>query len=125
MRPAEILAVQRERILAIAAANGATNVRVFGSAVKGADHSDSDLDLLVEIPPGTSLLRIVGLQPAIEDAPDVRVDLCTDRELHPNSRTKSGRGAAAMTECSPEYLNDRRSDTGQRRRAYTRLEHRA
>lgn len=88
MRPSEVLAAQRERILAIAAANGATNVRVFGSAVKGADRADSDLDLLVEVPPGTSLLRIVGLQLAIEDALGVRVDLCTERELHPQLKDR-------------------------------------
>lgn len=89
MRPSEALAAQRERILALAAANGATNVRVFGSAAKGADRAGSDLDLLVEIPASTSLLRIVGLQLAIKDALGVRVDLCTERELHPKLKDKT------------------------------------
>jgi hypothetical protein len=88
MRPSEALAAQRERIVAIAAANGATNVRVFGCAAKGADRADSDLDLLVDIPPGESLRRIVGLQLAIEDARGVRVDLRTGRELHPQLKDK-------------------------------------
>lgn len=88
MRPSEALAAQRERILAIAAANGATNVRIFGSAATGEDRPDSDLDLLVDVPPGTSLLRIVGLQQAIEDALGVPVDLCTERELHPQLKDK-------------------------------------
>lgn len=88
MRPSEALAARREQVLAIAAAHGARNVRVFGSAVKGTDRPDSDLDLLVDVPPGTSLLRIVGLQLAIEDALGVRVDLCTDRELHPELRDR-------------------------------------
>ena len=33
---------------------------------------------------GTPLLQIVGLQPDIEDALGIRVDLCTQRELHPD-----------------------------------------
>lgn len=83
MRPSEVLATERDRILAIAAANGARRVRVFGSVVKGQDGPDSDLDLLVDLPPGTSLLKIVGLQLALEDALGVKVDLCTERELEP------------------------------------------
>jgi predicted nucleotidyltransferase len=83
MRPSETLAKHRERVLSIAAARGASNVRVFGSALKRLDREGSDLDLLVDIPPGTSLLRIVGLQLDIEDALGVKVDLCTERELHP------------------------------------------
>ena len=83
MRPSEALAARRERILGIAAARGASNVRVFGSVVKGEDREGSDVDLLVDLPPGTSLLRIVGLQLDIEDALGVKVDLCTERELHP------------------------------------------
>jgi predicted nucleotidyltransferase len=83
MRPSQALAAQRERILGIAAARGASNVRVFGSVLKGEDREGSDLDLLVELPPGTSLVRVVGLQLDIEDALGIKVDLCTERESHP------------------------------------------
>jgi predicted nucleotidyltransferase len=83
MRPSEILATQRDRILAIAADNGAGQVRVFGSVLRGQDHAGSDLDLLVDLPAGTSLLRIVGLQLALQDALGIKVDLCTERELDP------------------------------------------
>lgn len=83
MRPSEALAASRDRVLQIAAARGARNVRVFGSALKRIDREGSDLDLLVDLPTGTSLLRIVALQQDIEDALGVKVDLCTERELHP------------------------------------------
>ena len=83
MRPSQILASQRTHILALAAARGASRVRVFGSVARGEDREGSDLDLLVDLPSGTSLLRIVGLQLDIEDAMGVKVDLCTERELHP------------------------------------------
>ena len=86
MRPSEALAAHRESVMQIAAACGARNLRVFGSALHGRDREGSDLDLLVDLPPGTSLLRVVGLQQDIEDALGVRVDLCTERELHPALR---------------------------------------
>ena len=88
MRPSEALAVHRNRLLEIAAARGARNLRVFGSVVKGLDKEDSDLDLLVDVAPGTSLLSIVGLQLDIADILGVKVDLCTERELHPELRAR-------------------------------------
>jgi uncharacterized protein len=83
MRPSQALASQRSRILALAVARGASSVRVFGSVARGSDLEGSDVDLLVDLPAGTSLLHIVGLQLDIEDALGVKVDLCTERELHP------------------------------------------
>ena len=74
--------------MALAAAQGARNVRVFGSVAKGLDREGSDLDLLVDLPAGTSLLRIVGLKLEIEDALGVTVDLCTERELPPDLKTR-------------------------------------
>ncbi len=83
MRPSEILARRKSRVLALAAARGATALRVFGSAASGKDHEGSDLDLLVDLPMGTSLLTLVGLQQEISDELGVAVDLCTERELEP------------------------------------------
>ncbi|MBN8509470.1 MAG: nucleotidyltransferase family protein [Burkholderiales bacterium] len=83
MRPSQSLFRHRERVLALAAARGASRVRVFGSVARDSDHEGSDLDLLVDLPAGTSLLDIVGLQLDIEDALGIKVDLCTETELHP------------------------------------------
>jgi uncharacterized protein len=88
MRPSQTLATQRERVLGLARAHGASRVRVFGSVARGADREGSDIDLLVDLPPGTSLLRLVGLQLDIQDALGVRVDLCTEAELHPALRDR-------------------------------------
>ena len=88
MRPSQALAAQRDRILALAAARAANSVRVFGSVAQGIDHEGSDVDLLVEMPEGTSMLHIVGLQLDIEQALGVKVDLCTERELHPALRDR-------------------------------------
>jgi uncharacterized protein len=88
MRPSQALATQRERILALAASHGARGMRVFGSVAKGLDREGSDIDLLVDMPAGTSLLRIVGLQLDLEQALGLKVDLCTERELHPALRER-------------------------------------
>jgi predicted nucleotidyltransferase len=88
MRPSEALATQRERILAIAAAHGASNLRVFGSVANGADKEGSDIDLLVDIAPGISLFEYIGLQLDMQEALGFKVDLCTEEELHPKLRAR-------------------------------------
>lgn len=88
MRPSLALATHREQILALAAARGASRLRVFGSAASGMDREGSDLDLLIDMPMGTSLLQVVGLQLDIQDALGVKVDLCTERELHPTLKPR-------------------------------------
>lgn len=88
MRPSVALAAKRDQVLALAAARGARELRVFGSVARGEDHEGSDIDLLIAMPLGTSLLQIVGLQQEIEDALGMRVDLCTERELHPTLRPR-------------------------------------
>lgn len=88
MRPSQALEAKRDQVLALAAARGARCVRVFGSVAKGIDKDGSDLDLLVDLPRGTSLLRVVGLQLELEDALGVKVDLCTETELHPDLKAR-------------------------------------
>ncbi len=88
MRPSQALAAQREKVLAIATARGASNLRVFGSVAKGADREGSDLDLLVDIRPGISLFEYIGLQLDIQEALGVKVDLCTEDELHPKLKAR-------------------------------------
>ena len=88
MRRSVALASKRDQILALAAARGARRLRIFGSVARGDDHEGSDIDLLIDMPVGTSLLQIVGLQHDIEDVLGMRVDLCTERELHPSLRPR-------------------------------------
>jgi hypothetical protein len=83
MKPSEALAAHRDKLLAIAAGRGASNLRVFGSVAKGADKEGSDIDLLVDIRKGTSLFDLVGMQQDFEDVLGMKVDLLTEPELHP------------------------------------------
>lgn len=57
---------------------------MFGSTARGEDRDNSDLDLLVDLPAGTSLLTVVALQQDIADTLGVPVDLLTERELDPD-----------------------------------------
>lgn len=88
MRPSDRLNASRERVLALAQSHGARHVRVFGSAASRSDRDDSDVDLLVEWPSGRSLLQLVSLQLALEAELGLKVDLCTERELHPLLRDR-------------------------------------
>ena len=76
----------RQDILRVAAKHGARNLRVFGSAARGEDRADSDLDLLVEMEPGRSLLDLVALGQDLETLLERKVDVLTDTSVHPAIR---------------------------------------
>jgi len=83
MKPSEVLSKHRDAVLAIAASNDAANVRVFGSVLHGLDTEGSDVDLLVDVPKGTTLLDMVRLQSAIENELGVATDVLTAGDLPP------------------------------------------
>ena len=77
MRPSEVLPKHRETIRRLVEQAGMANPRVFGSVLHGDDQEDSDLDLLVDPAPRTSLLDLAGLQIEIEGQTGAKVDLLT------------------------------------------------
>lgn len=79
---------RRAEILRTASAHGAHNVRVFGSVVRGEADEASDLDFLVELEAGRSLLDLGGLQVALEALLGCRVDVLTERGLKPRIRER-------------------------------------
>lgn len=81
MKPSDVLQTHRAAVLDIARRNGAGNVRLFGSVLRGEDTEASDLDLLVDVPRGTTLLDMVRMQSAIEAALGVPVDVLTAGDL--------------------------------------------
>jgi predicted nucleotidyltransferase len=96
MRPSEILPQHRETIRQLVLEAAMTNPRVFGSALRGDDEEDSDLDLLVDPAPRTSLLDMAGLQIEIERLVGIKVDLLTPGDLHPRFREKVLAEAASL-----------------------------
>ena len=88
MKPSEALQLRRDAVLAIASRNGASNVRVFGSVLHGRDEDGSDVDLLVDVAKGTTLLDMVRLQNAIEKELGVTTDVLTAGDLPAKFRAR-------------------------------------
>ncbi|RDI02259.1 hypothetical protein DEU32_101163 [Curtobacterium sp. AG1037] len=78
VRPSIPLAVYADDILRAAERHHLTNVRVFGSAVRGQDHEDSDIDLLVSLTPAASLFDLGGFAHEVETITGFTTDLLTD-----------------------------------------------
>lgn len=77
-----LLREKREEILQIAARYGAYNVRIFGSVVRKEAAPDSDVDFLVDMKPGRSLLDLGGLLMDLQDLLGREVDVVTEKGLH-------------------------------------------
>jgi hypothetical protein len=82
MSALDLLQAQRADILRIAALHGARNVRVFGSAARGDEGPGSDVDFLVELEEGRSLLDLAGLWQDLEELLARKVDVVEPEGLH-------------------------------------------
>ncbi|MCW0183312.1 MAG: nucleotidyltransferase family protein [Zavarzinia sp.] len=81
MRPSLALQMKRGLVLEATRRFRMANPRVFGSVLHGSDHEGSDLDLLVDAPPGATLFDLGGLQEVLEALLGVRVELLTPADL--------------------------------------------
>jgi hypothetical protein len=81
MRPSEALEQKREAIRELVPRFRAANPRVFGSVLHGLDRETSDLDILVDTLPGTTLFDLGGLQEQLRGLLGVRVDVRTPGDL--------------------------------------------
>lgn len=83
-----LLPKKRAAILCIAAQHGARNVRVFGSVARGEAGPESDVDFLVELEPGRSLLDHAALLVDLEQLLGCKVDVATERSLKERMRAR-------------------------------------
>ncbi len=72
----------------VARSHGAVSVRVFGSRARGDGGPDSDLDLLVRLEPGRSLLDLIAIKQDLEDILHCSVDVVTEAGLSPYLRDR-------------------------------------
>jgi len=79
---------KREGILKIAEKHGARNVRIFGSVARGEADSKSDVDILVEFIPGSTLLSQSAMIRELESFLRLKVDVVSDRGLRERIRER-------------------------------------
>jgi predicted nucleotidyltransferase len=96
MRPSEALSLHRARIREIALSHHVSGVRVFGSAARGEDSTDSDLDLLVEPTEQTTLMDIGAIRHELKTLLGIEVDVLTPAGLPPKFRDRVLREAVPL-----------------------------
>jgi predicted nucleotidyltransferase len=80
-------------IRTLARAHGARSLELFGSAARGEDRPDSDVDFIVELEPGRTLLDLIGLANDLEAALGTKVDAATRAGLRPKVLAAAERDA--------------------------------
>lgn len=95
MKPSAPFEEKRQDIRRIASHFPVENPRVFGSVLHGDDTDGSDLDLLVDPLPQTTLFDLGGLQGELEDLLGIKVDVMTPNSLPDKFR------AAVLAEAQP------------------------
>lgn len=81
MRPSEALAINRDAIRRVVESHRARNARIFGSVLHGADTENSDLDILVDPTPETTLFDIGAIRHELLQLLGVPVDVLTPKAL--------------------------------------------
>ena len=81
-----LIRAQRDAILAVARRHGANRVRLFGSRARGAGDERSDIDLLVDLESGRSLLDLGAMTVELRELLGRRVDVVTERGLKASIR---------------------------------------
>lgn len=92
----EILQEKREEILKIAGKYGAHNIRLFGSSARGTAGPESDIDFLIELEPGRSLLDHAALLIELEKLLGCGVDVVTEKSLKPRIREQIIKEAVSL-----------------------------
>lgn len=85
------VAAHRGELREVLRRHGVTNPEIFGSAARGDDHEGSDVDILVDFSPGTSIIDIIGIQHELEDLLGVPVDLVPRSGLKERVRSRAAR----------------------------------
>ena len=85
------VAARRGELLEVLRRHGVTNPEIFGSAARGDDREDSDVDLLVDFAPGTDIIDIIGIKRELEDVLGVPIDLVPRNGLKERVRSRAAK----------------------------------
>lgn len=88
MKPSEALSINREAIRRVVESHRARNPRIFGSVIHGDDTEDSDLDILIDPTPETTLMDVAAIQVELQRLLGVSVDVLTPRALPEKFRNR-------------------------------------
>lgn len=88
MRPSQALTANRSAIRKVTLAHRTANARVFGSVVHRTDTEESDLDILVDPTPDTTLFDIAAIRFKLRNLLGVQVDVLTPNALPERIRQK-------------------------------------
>ena len=88
MNSLESLSSRRADILELAAKHGAKQIRIFGSVARGEADENSDVDFLVEMEPGRSLMDMGGLLMDLRDLLGREVDVVSVKGLKARIRDR-------------------------------------
>jgi predicted nucleotidyltransferase len=88
MKPSQALVLHRDAIRSVVMAHRACNPRVFGSVAHGEDTEGSDLDLLIDPTPDTTLFDIGAIRHELLQLLGVPVDVLTPRALPEHFRAR-------------------------------------
>jgi uncharacterized protein len=96
MKPSEALRIHRAGLRAIIARYAVLRPRVFGSTIFDDDTEDSDLDLLIDPTPQTTLMTLAAIQQEAQALLGVRVDVLTPKSLPQTIRERVLREAIPL-----------------------------
>jgi predicted nucleotidyltransferase len=96
MRLREQILAMREVISMTAKDNGAREICIFGSVARGEDRPDSDVDFLVTLEPGRTLMDLARLEARLEALLGRSVDVVTEKGLREPIRSSALREAVRV-----------------------------
>ncbi len=88
MKPSIALQTHRAAIRTVVERHNARNARVFGSVLHGKDQEGSDLDILIDPTPDTTLFDIGAIRHELLQLLCVHVDVLTPNALPDSFRAK-------------------------------------
>jgi predicted nucleotidyltransferase len=93
-----MVAIDHERLTELCRQHGVAVLKIFGSAARGDDSPDSDIDLLIEFRGRKGLLELVSLEIELTEMFGRKVDLVTEASLSPYIRDRILSSASVIYE---------------------------